>query len=137
MKHPLLPYRLLLAQKISAVHGKHFQLENAFLFDWPKTKGCEFLLKVIEEVVLIRADLNENDVIEARLDELADRLEVAFGRLAPADLLRHGLGRGVFAGSLEPFGIRQFRLLSASSQPGGFLLGREPPRGRQMIYYAR
>jgi G6PDH family F420-dependent oxidoreductase len=60
----------LLTGEITNYRGKHFQLENARLFDWPKTKGCEFLLKVIEEVVLIRADLNENDVIEARLTNL-------------------------------------------------------------------
>lgn len=66
-------------------------------------------LEELDELGLLRSDLDQDDVIVAGADIAIDRPEVMLGRWPAADRLGHGLGRYVLARRREPFGVGQFR----------------------------
>lgn len=69
----------------------------------------ETTLEEFDELVLLRSDLDQDDVIVAGADIAIDRREVMLGRWPAADRLGHGLGRYMLARRREPFGVGQFR----------------------------
>src|SRR5262245_39872631 len=70
----------------------------------------QLLLEQSEEIILIRANLRQHDMVEARVDVFSDDLEMAFSHGAARNLLGHVLRRDMLACRLEPLRVWKLRL---------------------------
>ena len=71
--------------------------------------GRQLALEKIEETVLIRSDLQQDEVVVASLEEAIDGLEMTVRRRPAAYDLGYRLGRHMLARGRETFGVGQFR----------------------------